>query len=62
MNEKKWALERASYQMGTHGAAFEVRKIDVASVNVKTLLEQLAKEQERSDLRSARHRILDAHL
>jgi hypothetical protein len=62
VNEKEWARARARYRMGTHGAASEVRKIDVASVDTAALLEQLRKERKRAERRSAQYLAVDGSL
>ena len=62
VNEKEWARARARYRVGTQGAASEVRKIDVASVDTAALLEQLRKQQKRAERRSAEYQAVDGRL
>ena len=62
LNEKEWARARARYGVGTQGAASEVRKIDVASVDTAALLEQLRKQQKRAERRSAEYQAVDGRL
>lgn len=62
MNEKEWAHQTARYRIGTQGAASEVRKIDVASVDTVALLKQLRKEQRRAERRSAQYQAVNGRL
>ena len=62
LNEKEWARARARYRVGTQGAASEVRKIDVASVDTVALLKQLRKEQRRAERRSAQYQAVNGRL
>jgi hypothetical protein len=46
VNEKERALERAQYRIGTHGAASDGRKIDLASVDTAAVVAQVEHVQQ----------------
>jgi hypothetical protein len=54
VNEKERALERAQYRIGTHGAASDGRKIDLASVDTAALIAQFEYIRQASDRRAER--------
>jgi hypothetical protein len=54
LTERELEHDRANYRIGTHGAASEVRKIDLASVDTAALVEQLVEEKTRWGQRAQR--------
>jgi hypothetical protein len=52
---ERFHQDKARRLLGTHGAASEVRKIDLASVDTAALVEPLGVVQQRQDRRAALH-------
>jgi hypothetical protein len=55
LSREQFERDKAQFRVGTQGAASEVRKIDVASVDTAALIERLEGEETRRVGRSSRY-------